>query len=131
MSTILEIKKNEFGTPQTFENYEGYEIITDTQTIKLGISKDQNCCENWGYLMSEDNFDNFIGADVISITQVDTALNSRVLDETSDLYEGAAMFVNILTTKGLLQFVAYNSHNGYYSHEAVVISREWNLSENL
>ena len=28
------------------------------------------------------------------------------------------MFVNINTSNGLLQFAAYNNHNGYYGHNA-------------
>ena len=41
------------------------------------------------------------------------------------------MFVNVETDKGLLQFVAYNEHNGYYGHEACVISKHLNESEYL
>ena len=32
---------------------------------------------------------------------------------------------------GYLQFVAYNSHNGYYGHEAVLISKQLNYEEDL
>ena len=37
------------------------------------------------------------------------------------------MFVNINTSNGALQFAAYNEHNGYYGHEAVVISEKSDL----
>lgn len=40
-----------------------------------------------------------------------------------DLDAGSAMFINVETTKGLLQFVAYNEHNGYYGHEVKLVSK--------
>ena len=36
---------------------------------------------------------------------------------------GSAMFINVETTNGLLQFVAYNEHNGYYGHEVKLVSK--------
>lgn len=33
------------------------------------------------------------------------------------------MFINVETTNGLLQFVAYNEHNGYYGHEVKLVSK--------
>lgn len=104
----------------SWSGYDGF-IITfadDTQ-IKLGISNGQNCCEQWGYLMSQDDFSHFIGAVVLNIEGVDS--RNASIDLGRELYEGNAMFINIYTTAGLLQFVAYNEHNGYYSHEAVVV----------
>ncbi|MEL3959481.1 hypothetical protein NST17_20225 [Caldifermentibacillus hisashii] len=41
------------------------------------------------------------------------------------------MFVDIITSNGTLQFVAYNEHNGYYGHEAKVISTQIEHSEFL
>jgi hypothetical protein len=35
-----------------------------------------------------------------------------------------AMFVDIETDRGVLQFVAYNAHNGYYGHKARVQSTQ-------
>ena len=40
-----------------------------------------------------------------------------------DLDAGSAMFINVETTNGLLQFVAYNEHNGYYGHEVKLVSK--------
>lgn len=121
---ILRIEQASWPRPEyKWSSYDGYFIITDQQTIKLGIDNGQNCCENWGYFMSQDNFDEFIGAEVLSVEIADEALNVEKMKEI-DLYEGACMFVNINTSKGLLQFTAYNEHNGYYSHEAAVVSRQ-------
>ena len=111
--------------------FDGFTIQTDRQIIKLGIDNGQNCCENWGYLMSNDDLNEFIDANFLGIEIVDSALNPAKFEEEVKLYEGDAMFVNINTSKGVLQFVAYNEHNGYYSHEAVVVSRDFNHDERL
>jgi hypothetical protein len=104
----------------SWSGYDGFIItLEDNTQIKLGISNGQGCCEQWGYLMSQDDFSDFIGAAVLNIEGVDSERAS--IDLGRELYEGNAMFINVYTTAGLLQFVAYNEHNGYYSHEAVVI----------
>jgi len=113
----------------SFDGKDGYIIDTDKQQIKLGIDNWQACCENWGYFMSEDNLNDFIGAEIRSVAVVDTELRSY--EELEALYEGDTMFVNIETTNGLLQFVAYNEHNGYYGHDACVISQQVTQEENL
>ena len=106
--------------------YNGYEIKTNEQVIKLQISNGQSCCESYGHFMSEDDLDEFIGADLISVSIVDDALEKVKLEHADELevYDGGVMFVNLETSKGLLQFVAYNAHNGYYGHEAKVVSRQ-------
>lgn len=104
------------------EEYDGYVItLADGNQVKMGISNGSQCCENWGYLTSEDNLSEFVGAKLKSVTVVDEKLEST---DAPDIYEGGLMFINIDTTIGLLQFVAYNEHNGYYSHDAVLIENE-------
>ena len=116
MEKILKIEET------SFDGKDGFVITTDQQEIKLGIDNGQCCCENWGYFMSEDDLSEFVGSNLIAVKVVDTAL--KKWDEIEDMYEGDAMFVNIETSNGLLQFVAYNEHNGYYGHEACVISKQ-------
>ncbi len=131
MEKILRIEETNFKTKENdWNSYEGYKIITDKQTIKLGISDEQSCCERSGYFMSEDDFSEFIGANLIDLAITDTCLNTKKLEE-EELYEPDLMFVNLNTDKGLLQFVAYNSHNGYYGHSAVVVSEQLNHEEVL
>lgn len=95
----------------------GYEVITNKQSIKLVIDNYQSCCEDWGYFWSNDKPDDFVGAKVLGVSITDTALNT---EKVPDVYEGGVMFVNIDTDRGILQFVAYNNHNGYYGHDAKV-----------
>jgi len=131
MEKIIRIEETVFKeNPQQYFNYEGFQIVTDRQTIKLGISDDQSCCERTGYFMSEDNLKEFEGANLLNIFLVDTNLNVERYNEEK-LYSPYLMFVNIETDKGLLQFVAYNDHNGYYGHSAIVISEQLNHKEVL
>lgn len=127
--TILEI--NEIDN-----DWAGYKIVTNEQVITLLIDNRSNCCERWGYFFSEDDISEFIGAELLGIELTDAALNPASL-EANELnlneryFEGGVMFVNLNTSKGVLQFVAYNKHNGYYSHEAKVTSTQLTHEEYL
>jgi hypothetical protein len=109
-------------------NYDGFEIVTDKQTIQVGISSEQCCCESFGCLITNDDIKDFIGSKIRAISLTDTALNNKKIEELEYLDAGNAMFINIETSNGLLQFVAYNAHNGYYGHEAVLLSKQLNHS---
>ncbi len=98
--------------------YDGFTVVTNRQRIHIGVSAGQSCCEVTGYFMSEDDPAEFIGARVVGVTVTDTAL--RTYEAVEHLDEGGVMFVNVDTDRGTLQFAAYNSHNGYYGHEARV-----------
>lgn len=130
MERIISIEKKSFNLKNDWYTYDGYIIKTEKQEIKVGIDNDQACCEEWGEFMSEDDLSTFIGSNLISIYVTDTALKSYDID-INDLYDGAVMFVNFETSKGVLQFVAYNIHNGYYGHDAIVRSEQLNITETL
>jgi len=118
MAKIVVIEETTW-TEGGWSGYDGYRIICDDgKDIKMGISNGQSCCENWGYLTSEDDLQHYVGAELISVDVVDQALN---VETCPDVYEGGVTFINVLTSKGLFQFVAYNEHNGYYSHDCVLI----------
>ena len=108
-----------------FKVDDGYEVVTDKQTIRVGIYNGQDCCENWGYVQSEDDLSGMVGADLIDIKLTDTALGN-VVAPASEVYEGDVMFVDFITSAGTFQLACYNSHNGYYGHHAVVVSRQLN-----
>ncbi len=114
--------------------YDGYKIHTNSQVIEIGISNNQNCCETWGYMVSEDDLSFFIGSKIQSISLTDTALNTRIV--VDDVEEGLSiekrvMFVTLETDRGPLQFAVYNTHNGYYGHDAFVKSKQLNHNETL
>jgi len=104
-----------------WHNYDGYSVTTNKQTIKLGIDNGQCCCENWGYFWTNDNVEEFIGAEVLDVKIVDECLD---VHQAPEIYEGGVMFVTIVTDRGDLQFTAYNEHNGYYGHAAIVVSEQ-------
>lgn len=130
MERILSIEETTFSKGG-YSKYDGFVITTDTQEIKIGIENGQSCCENWGYFMSQDDLSDFIHSELVDVTITDTELNVERLQELCDEDYAQCMFVNIQTSKGLLQFTAYNEHNGYYGHNAVIISNSLNHSETL
>jgi hypothetical protein len=132
MEKILRIEEGDFKTdPKDWNDYEGYLVVTDQQTIKVGISSGQSCCENFGYLSTNDDLKEFEGANLLSVEVVDEALNNKKIEELEYLDAGGAMFVNFKTDRGVLQLVAYNGHNGYYGHSAVLISKQLNHEDSL
>lgn len=132
MEKILRIEETSFKTSEKdWNTFDGYQIITDDQTIKIGISNCQSCCEIFGCIITNDDTAEFIGKELKSISIVDAALNNKKIEELEYLDSGGAMFVNLETSVGLLQFVAYNAHNGYYGHDAVLVSKQLNHEEGL
>jgi hypothetical protein len=120
MEKILKIKETDF------DNFTGFQILTNLQTISIGISNEQQCCENFGCIITNDEIDEFLNSELIEISITDTVLNNKKIKELEYLkYEGEAMFINLETSKGLLQFVAYNEHNGYYGHYDILISNQF------
>ena len=102
-----------------YAGYDGFEVETTVQKIKLLIDNSQDCCESWGHFWMNDKPEDFIGAELLGVEVVDAALDTHKMDDLS-LDEGETMFVNLRTSVGVLQFTAYNSHNGYYGHMAEV-----------
>jgi hypothetical protein len=132
LETIKSIKEVEnVNIAEDCRTYDGIEIETSQQKIYLLIDDSQSCCEQWGYFMSEDNVDSFVGATLIDIKLTDTELKTGTIEELGNLDEGGLIFVDLITNIGTLQFVAYNIHNGYYGHTAKVISTQLNHEECL
>jgi hypothetical protein len=110
------------------EAFAGFKVETGEQVITLSISNFQQCCESFGYFWSPDDADAFIGANLLSVAVTDHELYKATLAEIYDeerklegyYYEGGVMFVDLETDRGILQFVAYNQHNGCYGHQAKV-----------
>ncbi len=133
---IVSIEEGSWGTtdPDGYAiTYEGFRVKTTDQLISLGINQDHQCCEVWGYFMTNDKPSDFIGAELLSVKLIDGDLRTVPISKGLEPwdYNGNSMFVNIETSRGTLQFVAYNEHNGYYGHEAVVQSTQLNHFEIL
>lgn len=126
---IIDYASNE----DTWSGVEGFEIVTNKQRIKLYIDNGQSCCESWGYFWCNDNPQEFVGTNLREVSLTDTALNTKKVESqgADSRGYGGIMFVNFDTSRGILQFVAYNSHNGYYGHTATVESEQLKHSECL
>lgn len=92
---------------------DGYCIITNNNLYFILINNFQQCCENYGIITSNDDLTYYEGSEFKSIETIDEPFDKNN-------YERNAMFVNIETSKGLLQFNIYNTHNGYYGHNVEI-----------
>lgn len=135
MEKIIEIR--DYEAKEGYRNVAGFEVVTDKQSIKLYIDNDSLCCEQWGYFWCNDNPQDFIGSELLGVSLTDTALNEAEINANGHLnpddryFEGGIMFVNLETSEGTLQFVAYNEHNGFYGHAATVECTQITHSETL
>lgn len=110
----------------------GYLFTTDQQVISILIDNGSSCCESWGMICTEDDIEYFINAEILSLSVVDEQSFKRPLLLSYMSYSGLyCMFFNIETNKGVLQFVTYNQHNGYYGHSVVIKSNQLNHQEVL
>jgi hypothetical protein len=102
----------------------GLLLVTDKGNIKLLISAKQNCCEKWGalFLDTPDDITQFIDATVINIEDICAGLKiCNELNICNDIdIECSETQLRITTTKGILQFAVYNSHNGSYNHATLL-----------
>jgi len=108
--------------------FAGFKITTTQQEIYLLIESSSQCCENFGYLLSEDNTSDFLLTELLDIKITDTELKTYKLyvnGSINDLkVEDMIMFVDIITNRGTLQFVVYNESNGYYGHKVFIDSNQ-------
>jgi len=102
-------------------SYDGYLIITTEHKYHLLIDNGQSCCEDWGYFDSNDNFVDFVGAEINDVKVTDVALNAKKISErfAYGFDSGGIQFVDFETSNGILQFAVYNEHNGYYGHPII------------
>lgn len=103
------------------EEYEldGVKIDFDNdKSLVFGISNDQDCCEEWVYKVDDEDVSNYIGAKIHSIEIVDHYVSTQL--EEIGACETDCYFLNVMTTKGELNFAVYNIHNGYYGHRVTM-----------
>lgn len=114
---------------------EGFSIKTSKQEVLLLVTGGKVCCEDIGYLMSEDDVSDYIGSELLDIELTDVGLDVRSIQEEikedHQIESGGIVFVNIKTSSGLLQFVVYNYHNGNYGHRVMIRSNQLEYEEYL
>lgn len=135
MEKILKIEETTFDQGKEWyqSGYDGLLVTTDKQVIKIGICNGQSCCENWGNFSTNDNIQDFVGAEILGLKLTDTSLNTKMIEDKFEygFDEGDIQFVDIETNKGTLQYAVYNSHNGYYGHSIIIESEQLKHSGSL
>lgn len=103
---------------------DGFEVVTDKHRFLVLIDNGQSCCEDWGYICSEDDTEYFIGSELREVRCTDTTLKQATLNKADpDGYgfdRGGIQFVDFVTNNGTFQLAVYNSHNGCYGHGIIV-----------
>ena len=100
---------------------DGYRVVAGGKEILVLIDDSQSCCENWGYLSSDDDLQSYVGANLREIVLTDTALKSlSTAEELQSLDAGGVQFVTFKTSRGDFQLAVYNGHNGYYGHGIII-----------
>lgn len=109
-----------------YTSYDGYVVETTKHKYHILIDNGQSCCENWGYMVCEDDIEDFLNAELLEVRFTDTALNQAKLNEEFPygFDDGSIQFVDFVTNKGVLQLAVYNEHNGYYGHSILVAKDE-------
>jgi len=125
MSKIVHIDPDadwiEKGT-RTITHYTGVDItLDDGRHVKFGISDVQHCCEEWDYLHPADDYSEYIGAEYLGLHEIDTWPESSRNSRPMHWDESGFQAIEVMTSKGPLQFVVYNNHNGYYSHAVLTV----------
>ena len=107
-----------------WSKFDGYKISTTNGVIEIAVESFQSCCENWGYISSNDNFSDFCGAEILEIKytqKIDEVLETITMQLSKKYVElDNIYFITLETSKGTLQFAVYNEHNGYYGHDCYV-----------
>jgi hypothetical protein len=102
-----------------WQSFDGVRFgFEDGTSFFFGISDSQSCCENWGYLHAQDDVSAHIGATWLKWEETNTWPFETEKPEYG-FDEGGFQAINVFTSAGLLQFVVYNAHNGYYGHSVI------------
>lgn len=126
METIKSIKHHNNFEIDRYPHYEGYEVLTNKRSIKIGVTNEQDCCEVFGSISDNDeDLDYFVGKELLSIDYVEDG-SYKKSPLLLNKFEGAepwyvdCAFMNINTNGGPFQLAVYNDHNGYYGHTVKV-----------
>ena len=128
---ISEFKLNEVNNAE----YTGYFIETDKTEIFLLVEDGTHCCENFGFMTTENDINEFIGEEIQSEFKITALRGDEEYDTVvkafkdfnadgyySDVTE--AIFLEFMSKDKTLQFAVYNTHNGYYGHDIRILIKD-------
>jgi len=145
----IEYINNGGSSIPTKKGYIGYKLITTEDEIMVAIDNYAQCCETYGVALAvskdleseklqqlSDFFNtpgNLSGIQILSKKYISYDDNKNLLgslriitsvgvdDDFSDMYEHNWGCIEIDTNNGILYLVAWECHNGYYSHNAQLV----------
>lgn len=86
--------------------------------VKISIWDDgQSCCEH-RYMTCDDNPKDIVGGELVSVGV------KHAPDQEDDWEVHEIAFLEVVTTKGTVQFATHNEHNGYYGGFGLTITME-------
>lgn len=156
MAKITKIDIEHYRGSRRWITFRGVNLELDNgKTVFFGIADNSNCCESWDYLYSSDEVKDFIGAEYLGIEERSTWPSTIDIPEECKSYRNDESWdylcssdqvedfindeefdsdcgfqsIDVKTSKGTLQFVVYNIHNGYYSHAVITIDEENQIND--
>lgn len=101
--------------------WEGYELkVGADEYVRVMIENGHVCCERWG--VREEHPEGLELADFVGETITDIRWGTDGQVGTKDFSGTYEAPVEIWTSAGLLRFVPWNDHEGYYRH---LVALEW------
>lgn len=108
----------------SWQKMDGYKIETEKHIFHVLIENGQQCCEDWGYITSDDDLEYYIGSELLEVDTIDTELNQKIITEIEEDFDDISMndieFVDFRTSIGVFQLAVYNLHNGFYGHQIMI-----------
>lgn len=113
------------------DGFKGWCVHTSKGLIYLVIDYNKQYCESFGYDMGceeSENLDYYKGASIVRIEQDASGYDNYEGDEY-DL--GGYTNLNIVTSKGVIDFWVYNIHDGFYEHHVKIKVLDEEIKESL
>lgn len=119
------IMKDEIVSIEEFvnKNREGFKITTTNHIFEISIDAGYQCCEDYGYMVTECDIRDFIGSDIKSVECVvgsDYAKRLIEFANSKEIEVESCCFLIFETSHGTLDFAIYNMHNGFYEHRIYI-----------
>lgn len=111
------------------DDWHGYQIVTNYQTIEFCIDTFTSCCEQWytditlpdkkSKMDDNQKLQSIIGLKLVNLPNRDTPVywGKSVRDFDKEIFTAS---IDINTNIGIITLTCTNEHNGYYPHSIYV-----------
>lgn len=90
--------------------------------LYFSLSHESECCETFGMSLIPSDIQPFINKKILEITK--QKKNNK--DDESNTYT-----ITIKTENGSFEIIAYNNHNGYYTHDVNIEYDKMNIIDSI